>query len=878
VDAVPLRRQYLQIKARYPEAILLFRLGDFYETFDRDAEIAAEVLDIVLTGRDMGKGLRVPMAGIPYHAAEGYIAKLIAAGWKVAICEQVGEVSKGRGLVERDVTRVLTPGSVVEPSMLDARRNNFIVAITISGSRAGIAVADISTGEFATTEINATSAEEAVLAAGRELLRLGPAEILAAEGSLDELPLAPEAWLPEGVARSFSGRWRWRPEQAGEQLCRHFEVESLDGFGCAGKPFAISAAGALLHYLSETQLSGLRQITTLSTYSVERFMTLDAQTRRNLELTESSRGEKRHSLIAVLDLTRTPMGARLIRRWLGQPLIDVAEIDARLDAVEQLHGDALTRASLRVALGKIGDLERLINRAVTGIATPRDLGHLRSSLRALPDVAQLCRDVPGIGAIPDFSEVVGLLDKALVEEPPALLGKGEAIRPGFSSELDAHQLRAREAREWIANLERTERERTGIRTLKVGYNKVFGYYLEVTAAALANAEREQRSDSVLPTDYIPKQTLANATRYFTPQLKEFETIVLTAQETLAAIETDVFKRVMAETAGQAERILTAARIVAQLDVLATLAEVAAQRGYVRPAIDERCATEIVAGRHPTLETLLGPGEFVPNDAHLDAESAQIVLLTGPNMAGKSSWLRQVALITLMAQIGSFVPAERARIGVVDRIFTRIGAQDDIAGGQSTFMVEMLETANILNHATGRSLVVLDEIGRGTSTYDGLAIARAIVEYLHNTPRLGCRTLFATHYHELTELAEILPRVRCCKMDVLEDGDRVVFLRQVVEGGADKSYGLHVARLAGMPRGIIRRAREILDELEGDGNDKSRRRSAMGSSIQEAAPTYQLTMFGQPDPVVEALKSLDVEALSPLEAITKLFELKRAVGN
>jgi len=875
-ESVPLRRQYLKIKARYPEAILLFRLGDFYETFDRDAEIAAEVLDIVLTGRDMGKGQRVPMAGIPHHAAEAYLARLIAAGYKVAICEQVGAVTKGRGLVERDVTRVLTPGSVTEPSMLDARRNNFIVAVTISGARAGIAAADITTGEFATTEINAASPEEAVLAAGREILRLGPAEILAPEGLFDELPLAKDAWLPEGTARSVTDRWRWKVDRATEQLCRHFEVESLDGFGCAGKPFAISAAGGLLHYLSDTQIANLRQITSLTTYSVERYMTLDAQTRRNLELTESSRGEKRHSLIAVLDQTRTPMGARLIRRWLGQPLIEAAEIEARLDAVQQLHGDALARSTLRVALGRIGDVERLINRAITGIATPRDLGQLRGSLKALPEIAWFAEAIPGSDAIPDCQAVVDLLERALTEEPPAVLGRGEAIRPGFSSELDGHQVRAREAREWIANLERTERERTGVRTLKVGYNKVFGYYLEITASALANAEREQRSRDVLPTEYIPKQTLANATRYFTPQLKEFETVVLTAQETLAALESDVFKRIASETAGQAERILKAARIVAHFDVIATLAEVAVQHGYVRPAVNDGLAIEIAAGRHPTLETLLGRGEFVPNDAHLDADSGQILLLTGPNMAGKSSWLRQVALITLLAQIGSFVPANSAAIGIVDRIFTRIGAQDDIASGQSTFMVEMLETANILNHATARSLVVLDEIGRGTSTYDGLAIARAIVEYIHNTPRLGCRTLFATHYHELTELAEILPRVRCYKMDVLEDGDRVVFLRQVVAGGADKSYGLHVARLAGMPRGIVRRAREILDELErGDSSasNHTHRRAAMRAPTEDAAPAFQLTLFGQPDPVAKAVKALDIESLSPLEAITKLFELK-----
>lgn len=875
---VPLRRQYNQIKARFPDTILFFRLGDFYETFERDAEIAAQVLDIVLTGREMGKGQRVPMAGIPFHAAEGYIGKLIAAGHKVAICEQIGEATKGRGLVERDVTRVVTPGTVLEPSMLDARSNNFIVALAIDGKRVGIAAADITTGEFVTTEITAGGAEEALLAAGRELLRLGPAEIVIAAGGLDEGALIGTAWLPEGVTLSKTEAWRWRPDRAAEALQRHFRVESVEGFGCAGKPLAVSAAGGLLQYLADTQLAGLHQITGLATYSVDGFMTLDQQTRRNLELTESARGEKRHSLVHVLDQTKTPMGARLLRRWLGQPLLDLNELRSRQDAISRFHAAAPARATLRQALASVGDIERLVNRAVANAASPRELGSLRASLAALPGVAAAAFDIPGLSAIPDCSDVHGLLDAALVEDLPASLGKGTAIRGGFSPELDGHQIRAREAREWIANLERTERERTGIKSLKVGYNKVFGYYLEITAAALASAERDRATAGLdgpaLPTDYIPKQSLANATRYFTPQLKEYETVVLTAQETLAEIETDVFRRVMGETAGHAPRLLDAASCVAYLDVVSALAEVAVQRGYVRPELDDSGSIEIDAGRHPTLETVMSRGEYVPNDSRLDTDSAQVIILTGPNMAGKSSWLRQVALIVLMAQIGSFVPANRARIGLVDRIFTRIGAQDDIATGQSTFMVEMLETAAILHHATSRSLVVLDEIGRGTSTYDGLAIARAIVEFIHNSPRLGCKTLFATHYHELTELEQILPRVRTYKMDVLEDGDRVVFLRQVVPGGADRSYGVHVAKLAGIPAGIVRRAQEILDELESSSRgslDRDRRREAMRAP--ESA-TFQISMFGESNPVVDELKSLDVESLSPLDAITKLFELQR----
>jgi DNA mismatch repair protein MutS len=879
---VPMRRQYLQIKARFPDTILLFRLGDFYETFERDAEIAAEVLDIVLTSREQGKGQRVPLAGIPHHSVDTHIARLVAAGYKVAVCDQIGEAGKGRGLVEREVTRVVTPGTVLDPTMLDARTNNFLAAVVAEGKRAGVAAADVTTGEFVTTEIVAASPEEALLAAGRELLRLKPAELVLPAGGSDDAPLPDAAWQPEAVARSTTDAWRWRLDRAQDTLLRHFGVESLEGFGCAGKALAIRAAGGLLQYLADTQLSGLTQIASLSTYAVDGYMTLDAQTRRNLELTESARGEKRHSLIAVLDQTRTPMGARLLRRWLGQPLLDLDELRRRQDGVARFHTDALGRAELRRALGHVGDVERLVNRAVTGIAGPRDLGHLRASLASLPAVCTAAGETPGAPSVPDCQEIHDLLAAALVDDPPALIGKGTALRPGYAPELDGHRQRAREARDWIAGLERTERERTGIKSLKVGYNKVFGYYLEITTAALAGAERDRAANdhancAVLPADYIPKQTLANATRYFTPQLKEYETVVLTAQDTLAEIETDVYRRVMAEVAGLADRLLAAAQAVAYLDVISNLAEVAVQRNYVRPDLDDGGAIEIVAGRHPTLEAVMGHGEFVPNDARLDTDGTQIVILTGPNMAGKSSWLRQVALIALMAQTGSYVPAERARIGLVDRIFTRIGAQDDIATGQSTFMVEMLETANILNHATKRSLVVLDEIGRGTSTYDGLAIARAIVEYLHNTPRLGCKTLFATHYHELTELESLLPRVRCCRMDVLEDGDRVVFLRQVVPGGADRSYGLHVAQLAGIPRAIVRRANEILADLEATGrssSDRAARRGAMRAPAPTPDPVIQMTFFGQPDPVVEELKSLDVEGLSPLEAITKLFELQK----
>lgn len=878
---VPLRRQYLDIKQRYPDVLLFFRLGDFYETFENDAIVAAEVLDIVLTSREMGKGTRVPMAGIPYHAAEGYIGRLIAAGHKVAVCEQIGDPAKSKGLVERDVTRVVTPGTVTDASMLDANRNNFIAAVVLDHTRAGIAVADITTGEFIATEIAADSEDACLLAAGRELTRLGAVELVHSDRMADDRAVPEQLWLPAWLTMSPTDDWHWRPDRATETLERHFGVASLDGFGLNGWPLATRAAGGLLRYLSDTQRSQLAQIQTLSTYRVDGFMPLDDQTRRNLELTESGRGERKHSLLAVLDQTRTAMGGRLLRRWLGQPLLDRAPVEARLDGVEYFTRDALARGELRQALRSIGDIERLVNRAITGTIGPRELVTLRGSLQAVPDLRQIVGDVPGVESLPDVADVAAMLDHAITDEPPAVLGRGESIRPGFSPELDGHRVRAREAREWIAGLERTERERTGIRTLKTGYNKVFGYYLEITTAALATAERDRaqagRPGSALPDEYIPKQTLANATRYFTPQLKEYETVVLTAEETLAGIEADAFRRVVAEVAGTANRLLTLARTLAQLDVLSTLAEVAIERNYVRPTLNDSTRIEIERGRHPTIEALLGPGEFVPNGALLDAGSDQIIILTGPNMAGKSSWLRQVALIVLMAQIGSFVPADRASIGLVDRIFTRIGAQDDIASGQSTFMIEMLETANILNHATPRSLVVLDEIGRGTSTYDGLAIARAVVEYIHNAPRLGCKTLFATHYHELTELAEILPRVRTYRMDVLEEGDRVVFLRQVVPGSADRSYGIHVAELAGIPKAIVRRATEVLLELEANATgfgEREQRRAAVRRAAPEPATSVQLTMFGEEHPALTELKALDVESLTPIEALTKLFELQK----
>jgi DNA mismatch repair protein MutS len=864
----PIRRQYLQVKAQYPGVILFFRLGDFYETFDEDARLVAGLLDITLTSREMGRGQRVPMAGVPCHAAEGYLARLVALGHRVAICEQVGAVT-GRDLVHREVVRIVTPGTVVDPAMLDPASNNYLAAVLIEPGGAGLAYADLSTGEFAVTQLPAADRDAAL---SQELLRLRPREVLvprdAAGGPVQPSALSPPPW----VVTPLDAR-HWRLETARERLLRHYEVASLDGFGCAGLPLAIRAAGALLHYAAETQRDSLPQLQPPATYATGDTMPLDAQTVRNLELTASSRGAREHSLLAILDLTLTPMGARLLRRWLAAPLVRLAPLRERQATVAALVEAGVLRSELRALLKGMGDLERLMSRVQQGTITPRELATLAQTARL---VGRLRARLAGAGVAPladlagqlgDLSEPAALIEAALVADPPPLASSQPTIRPGFAPDLDALRDAIRDSKEWLATLERRERERTGIRSLKVSYNKVFGYYLEVSHANAA----------LIPPDYVRKQTLVGAERYITPELKEHEARVLSAEEQIQALEAAIYAQVVAQLRPAAPAAAAAAAAVARLDVCAALAEVAVQRRYVRPELDESDQLEIAGGRHPVVEAALADEPFVPNDVRLSASERQLLLLTGPNMSGKSTYLRMVGLLVLMAQIGAFVPADRARIGLVDRIFTRVGAQDDIATGQSTFMVEMVETAAILHHATPRSLVILDEIGRGTSTYDGLAIARAVVEYLHNMPRLGCRTLFATHYHELTALADLLPRVVNAKMDVLEEGDRVTFLRRVVDGGADRSYGLHVAGLAGIPRAVVRRAAEILRDLEAGAAprlDRQRLRGAMARPAPEPAPLFQLSFLSAPHPAVEALRALDIDALSPFEAMTKLYELQR----
>lgn len=859
---ISVREQYLDIKSQYADCILLFRLGDFYEMFDEDAEIAARELDLTLTGRNWQKdrGERSPMAGVPYHAAEGYIAKLVERGYHVAVCDQISEPN-GRGPVDRAVTRVITPGTVIEPALLAENRANYLLAFVPIGNvdsgewtTAGIAYADASTGEFQVTQLTGDNAPTQVL---EELARIAPREVL-----------MPQAWvergvsLPNGMHLTPIADWQVEQKNAEQVLLSHFRVRTLESFGVHDKPGAVAAAGAVIQYLRKTQRDGIAQIGTLKLYSTEQFMVLDQFTRRNLELTETIRGRSsRGSLINVLDRTVTAMGARLLHSWINQPLLDINLLNSRLNVVEGLTSDEVLRAEIQSLLKNVSDIERLANRLLIAKANARDLLGLRDSLLAVPQLARLLQDNPALkklaANLDPCEDVRDLINAAINDDAPANFNNIGVIRPGYAQELDDILAASQHARDWIAGLEASERRRTGIASIKVGFNQVFGYYIEVTHA---NADK-------IPTDYIRKQTLVNAERYITPELKEYETLVLNAEEQILAVEKRIFEQVCTDLAAHSDRLTRTARAVAHLDVFQSLAEVAVREGYVRPVLTDDDRLLIHAGRHPVVEQLLaGDNRYVPNDTHFDSMS-RIHIITGPNMSGKSTYIRQVAIITLMAQIGSFVPADEAIIGVVDRIFARIGAQDEIHAGQSTFMVEMVETARLLSGSTRRSLLILDEVGRGTSTYDGLAIARAVIEYLHNNQHLNCRTLFATHYHELTELPNILPRTRNFNVAVSEDHDSIVFLHRVLPGGADRSYGVHVAQLAGMPRPVIERARQLLKDLEEQGSD-------FRLTNPNAKPR-QLNFFeAPPNPALRAIKALNVDELSPLEAITKLYELKR----
>jgi len=841
-DATPIRQQYLDIKKEHPNTILFFRLGDFYETFDEDAEITARELDIVLTSRSVGKGIRVPLAGIPYHAVENYLARMIEKGYHVAICEQVGETPI-KGLFPRKVVRVVTPGTVTEPGLLPGDANNYLASVVREERTAAVAYADITTGEFAVTELP-------VEALRAELTRLHPAEILTPDNQS----------LNDGIQGHLTpySAWRFEPGKCNETLLTHFRTSTLDGFGLKPHSLSVRAAGAILQYLKETQPESLTLLTSLRSYSLNEFMTLDASTRRNLELDETLRGERKGSLLGTLDLTVTPMGKRLIHQWVSQPLLNVDRIERRQNGVQYFFEDGMKRAELRAALKPLADLERLVNRVLAGFAQPRDLLAMRETLSRIPGILAILGErkdgnplLPKLELMPDE---LSLLEKAIDDESPATLQTTGVIRNGYSQELDSIIEASQHAREWIANLEAVERQRTGLKTLKVGYNKVFGYYIEISRGAAEKA----------PENYIRKQTLVNAERFITPEMKEYETLVLNAEERIREIELRLFREICATLSRSAYQLLKVARALAQVDVLSALAEAAALGGYTRPQVHAGSDLEIREGRHPVVEESLHGERYIPNDVIF--EKGEIVrVITGPNMAGKSTFLRQAALIVLMAQMGSFVPADSARIGLVDRIFTRIGAQDEIHAGQSTFMVEMIETANILHHATPRSLLILDEIGRGTSTYDGVSIAWAVIEYIHNHPHLRAKTLFATHYHELTQLAELLPGVRNYNVAVSEADGKVVFLHKIVPGGADRSYGIHVAQLAGLPSPVVQRASEIMAELE--------KTSGRAVKINPQA-AQQAMLFPDSSPLLDELKSVDVNSMSPIEALNKLFEWQR----
>jgi DNA mismatch repair protein MutS len=819
----PVMRQYRDAKEQHPDGILLFRLGDFYEIFFEDAAVAAPVMGVTLTSRPLGKSGRAPMCGVPHHAWQVYVGKLLRAGHTVVICDQMEPGGK-KGVVRRDVTRVLTPGTVVEDAYLDPSRPNYLVAAWVRGAEAGLAACDVSTGELLLCQLPRERLAS-------ELERLAPAELL----------------TPPGV-----DEYRFDPVRGQQRLREVLGIAYPAAVGAAEAPLAVGAAGVVLDYLKQNQTQVVPGSFTVRSYSPDATMPLDAATVRNLELP---------ALVTLIDHTRTPIGARRLRAWLGAPMRDAESIELRLAAVDELVSAATVRDRLGVTLKEVGDLERLASRTAQGRSSARELVALRRSLEAIPAVQEALAACSALAVrelaaeISAAPELAGELAKALVEDPPAVARAGGAIRSGYDEELDGIIEASSSAREWMGGLEASERARTGIRSLKVGFNKVFGYYIEISNA----------NSSPVPSDYVRKQTLTGAERYLTPELKEKEAIVLTAQERVAARELEILRDLGAKVAASATALRTSAQAIGGVDAVLSLAVAAAELGWRRPEVNAGLRLSIKGGRHPLVEHGLPAGVFVANDLELDPDSEQITILTGPNMAGKSTYLRQAAVIVLLAQCGSFVPAERAVVGLADRIFTRVGAHDDITAGMSTFMVEMTETAYILNHATRASLVILDEVGRGTSTYDGLSIAQSVVEHLHDSPRLGCRTLFATHYHELTSLAERLPRVQNQRVEVLEEGEAVRFLHRVVPGGADRSYGIHVAALAGLPSGVIARARQVLAELE-------RQRP-----LEPPEQQLGLPMEMAPDPLRKELEEIEPDSLSPLEALQKLYELRSRLG-
>jgi len=871
----PLMEQYHRIKKEYPDTILFFRLGDFYEMFGEDAKLGSKVLEIALTSRQ-----KVPMCGVPYHSASKYIATLIKSGYKVAICEQLEDAKVAKDLVKRDVIRVITPGTVLEENLLPEKSNNFLASIYLERpklKRAGLAFADVSTGEFLATEIEGENLLEDLYL---ELTRLPVAEVILPkeeENNGELLNLLRSHSLPV----NYVDDWNYMRENACQKLLSQFHLHSLKGLGFENRDLAIGASGAIISYLEATQKMVLSHLLWIKFYTKSEFMVLDGATRTNLELVANVQDNTRErSLLGILDVTQTAMGGRRLRQYILEPLTDVEKIGARQEGVNDFFSDSIKRAKVREILKKVSDLERLISRLCFGTANARDLVSLKNSLRLIPKIKELIETFKSLmiqgllGELHGLEEIVELIEKAIVPEPPFAVKEGGIIKPEYNEELNNLYQMARGGKEWVVELEAKERKRTGINSLKVGYTSIFGYYIEVTKPNLKQ----------VPPDYIRKQTLINAERFITPELKEKESLILGAEERKMELEYEIFQEIRNRVISEARKIQEVARTIGEIDVLSSLAEVAANNNYTRPALSDGEVISIKAGRHPVVEKMLIGEKFVPNDTYLDSRENQILIITGPNMAGKSTYIRQVALIVLLAQMGSFVPAEEATIGIVDRIFTRIGTRDSIARGESTFMVEMIETANILNNATSRSLIILDEIGRGTSTFDGISIAWASVEYLNSMARSaglsgksqelpGPRTLFATHYFELTELAQTLSGVKNYNFAVREWGDKVIFLRKLMEGSADKSYGIHVAQLAGLPKEVLERAKEILFHLE----KNSYREDGIPKLAKVEKEPKQLLLFAEMERnILRELDEIELEEMTPIEALNKLQELKEKI--
>jgi len=866
-EDTPMMKQYHRIKKDHPKAILFYRMGDFYEMFNEDAKTASVILNITLTSRNKNKSNPTPMCGIPYHAAPNYIAKLIKNGEKVAICEQTEDPKQAKGLVKREVIRVVTPGTVLDDNVLDPKNNQFLVAIYFGEGGIGLSFIDLTTGLFQTTELIGENAETLLM---DELNKIEPAEVIVPESAMNGDGRQKSILNNMPFSIFTREEWTFGPSQARRSLLEHFKTQSLEGFGCENLPRASIAAGALIQYLQETQKTALNHINTLSAFNVNNYMMLDQATAKSLELASASDGSRKNTLLDLLDLSKTPLGARRIKDWILKPLINQSEIQARLNIVAVFKNEPLQRNAVRDELKKVLDLERLLGRLSLSMGSPRDLTALKTSLQSFPTIKKKLGEYE-IDALDKYisqwdnlESVVQHIDQLIVDDPPFDLKSGNLIKLGCDDELDRLKTITRDGKQWIAKLETSEREETGIPLLKIGYNKIYGYYIEVTKK---NIDR-------VPPEYIRKQSLVNSERYISPELKKYESEIVGAEEKILDLEQKIFHEVCCAVAGESVRIQHMAIVISEVDALLAFAEAAHRYNYCQPDVNEGTIIRIENGRHPLVERIEAADKFIPNDICLDSGEDQILIITGPNMAGKSTYLRQVAVIVLMAQIGSFVPAETAEISLVDRIFSRVGAQDYLLKGQSTFMVEMNETANILNNATTRSLIILDEIGRGTSTFDGISIAWSIVEHLHGTSDIGAKTLFATHYHELTDLTAVLPRVKNYTVQIKEWNDEILFLRKIIPGTADKSYGIQVARLAGLPPKVLERANEILFNLEnGEFDEVGLPKISRSENDLDTSKTQQLTLFNDlSSPIVQKLKEIDPDSLSPRDALDQLYEL------